>query len=225
MPKIVVADRISERGLALLRETGWPIATPGAAELARELSDSAGLIVRSATRVSADLLEKAPALRVVGRAGVGVDNIDVEAATRRGVLVMNTPGGNAVSVAEHTIALLLALARSVPQLAAATRAGFRVLSASTNRRVPWGSACHPAGTRSYTSRVESPTRGFTRTSAYPPAAGNRCIRSPRPVASAGPPARKNGTSMPSSTASSARRALRVCMESTISRRVRPVCTS
>ncbi len=123
MPKIVVADRISERGLALLRETGWPIATPAAAELAHELADAAGLIVRSATRVSADLLEKAPSLRVVGRAGVGVDNIDVEAATRRGVLVMNTPGGNAVSVAEHTIALLLALARSVPQLAAATRAG------------------------------------------------------------------------------------------------------
>jgi D-3-phosphoglycerate dehydrogenase len=123
MPKIVVADRISERGLALLRETGWPIAVPPAAELARELADAAGLIVRSATRVNSELLEKAAALRVVGRAGVGVDNIDVEAATRRGVLVMNTPGGNAVSVAEHALALLLALARSVPQLAAATRAG------------------------------------------------------------------------------------------------------
>jgi len=123
MPKIVVADRISEHGLALLRETGWPIATPTAADLVRELADAAGLIVRSATRVNSELLEKAAVLRVVGRAGVGVDNIDVEAATRRGVLVMNTPGGNAVSVAEHTIALLLSLARSVPQLAAATRAG------------------------------------------------------------------------------------------------------
>jgi D-3-phosphoglycerate dehydrogenase len=123
MPKIVVADRISERGLALLRETGWSIVVPTAAELARELADAAGLVVRSATRVTAELLEKAAALRVVGRAGVGVDNIDVEAATRRGVLVMNTPGGNAVSVAEHALALLLALARSVPQLAAATRAG------------------------------------------------------------------------------------------------------
>ena len=123
MPKIVVADRISERGLALLRETGWPVAVPPAAELARELADAAGLIVRSATRVNSELLEKAAALRVVGRAGVGVDNIDVEAATRRGVLVMNTPGGNAVSVAEHALALLLALARNVPQLAAATRAG------------------------------------------------------------------------------------------------------
>ncbi len=123
MPKIVVADRISEHGLALLRETGWPIVVPPAAELARQLADAAGLIVRSATHVNSELLEKAAALRVVGRAGVGVDNIDVEAATRRGVLVMNTPGGNAVSVAEHALALLLALARSVPQLAAATRAG------------------------------------------------------------------------------------------------------
>ncbi|MBI3662051.1 MAG: phosphoglycerate dehydrogenase [Acidobacteria bacterium] len=121
--KIVVADRISERGLVLLRETGWAIAAPPATELVRELADAAGLIVRSATGVTAELLERAPAMRVVGRAGVGVDNIDVEAATRRGVLVMNTPGGNAVSVAEHTLALLLALARSVPQLAAATRAG------------------------------------------------------------------------------------------------------
>ncbi|HEV8384914.1 MAG TPA: phosphoglycerate dehydrogenase [Candidatus Acidoferrales bacterium] len=123
MPKIVVADRISEHGLTLLRETRWPIVTPPAAELIRELSDAEALIVRSATRVTPELLEQATALRVVGRAGVGVDNIDVEAATRRGVLVMNTPGGNAVSVAEHTIALLLALARRVPQLAAATRAG------------------------------------------------------------------------------------------------------
>lgn len=123
MLKIVVADKISEGGLELLRETGWAIATPPAADLARELADAAGLIVRSATRVTAELLEKAPGLRVVGRAGVGVDNIEVEAATRRGVLVMNTPGGNAVSVAEHTLALLLALARRVPQLAASTGAG------------------------------------------------------------------------------------------------------
>ncbi len=123
--KIVVADPISERGLELLRNTGWQVATPASAALGRELADADGLVVRSATRVTSPLLEQAPQLRVVGRAGVGVDNIDLDAATRRGVLVMNTPGGNAVSVAEHTFALLLALARSVPQLHASTHRAAR----------------------------------------------------------------------------------------------------
>ncbi len=121
--KLAVADKISERGIALLRETGWEIVQPKGAALAAELAQADGLIVRSATRVTAELLEQAPQLRVVGRAGVGIDNIDVEAATRRGVLVMNTPGGNAVSVAEHMFALLLALARAVPQLNASIHAG------------------------------------------------------------------------------------------------------
>lgn len=121
--KIVVADKTSERGLALLREPGWNVVSPAKEALAAALTDADALVVRSATRVTAALLEHAPRLRVVGRAGVGVDNIDLDAATRRGVLVMNTPGGNAVSVAEHTLALLLALARSVPQLNAAVHAG------------------------------------------------------------------------------------------------------
>jgi len=80
------------------------------------LADADALIVRSATRVTAELLDKAPKLRAVGRAGVGVDNIDLPEATKRGVLVMSTPGGNAVSVAEHTFALMLALARQVPKV-------------------------------------------------------------------------------------------------------------
>ncbi|HXZ13502.1 MAG TPA: phosphoglycerate dehydrogenase [Candidatus Sulfotelmatobacter sp.] len=121
--KIVVADKISERGLALLRDTGWEVSTPPAASLTSEIDDADGLIVRSATRVTAELLDKASKLRVVGRAGVGVDNVDMDAATNRGILVMNTPGGNAVSVAEHTLALLLALARSVPQSNASIHAG------------------------------------------------------------------------------------------------------
>jgi len=120
--KVVVADKISERGLALLGEPGWQVVLPAPDSLAAELTEAEGLIVRSATRVSAQLLERAPRLRVIGRAGVGVDNIDLDAATRRGILVMNTPGGNATSVAEHTLALLLALARSVPQLNAAIQA-------------------------------------------------------------------------------------------------------
>ena len=121
--KIIVADKISERGLELLRETGWEILTPAPAAVPTEIADADGLVVRSATKVNAALLEKAPKLRVVGRAGVGVDNVDMEAATHRGVLVMNTPGGNSVSVAEHTLALMLALARSVPQANASIHAG------------------------------------------------------------------------------------------------------
>ena len=98
--KIVVADKISDRGVELLREKGWNlVVSPGAAALPGEIANADALIVRSATRVTRELLEKSERLKVVGRAGVGVDNIDVEAATHRGVLVMNTPGGNSVSVA------------------------------------------------------------------------------------------------------------------------------
>src|SRR5262249_6227407 len=78
---------------------------------------------RSAVKVTAEVLAKAPRLKVVGRAGVGLDNVDLPAATAAGVLVMNTPGGNAVSVAEHTLGLMLALARSIPQATHSTRAG------------------------------------------------------------------------------------------------------
>src|SRR5712692_9851253 len=121
--KIVVADKITSRGLELLRQPGWQVVAQPGPSIAAELADADALIIRSATRADAALLDAAPRLRVIGRAGVGVDNIDLDAATRRGILVMNTPGGNSVSVAEHTLALLLALARSVPQLHASTHAG------------------------------------------------------------------------------------------------------
>src|SRR5204863_3242484 len=81
------------------------------------------VISRSGRRVTAEVLEHADALRVVGRAGIGVDNVDVAAATKKGVIVMNTPGGSNVTTAEHAITLMLALARNVPQAAAAVRAG------------------------------------------------------------------------------------------------------
>src|SRR2546428_6935919 len=121
--KIIVADMISERGVELLRQPGWNVVLTTKDTLVGELADADALIVRSATKVDADLVERASRLRVVGRAGVGVDNIDLDAATRRGVLVMSTPGGNAISVAEHTFALLLALARQVPKLDSALREG------------------------------------------------------------------------------------------------------
>src|SRR6201992_4366735 len=117
MMKVIVADKISERGVKLLKEQAdWNVVLTTKETIGKELADADALIVRSATKATAELLEKAPRLRVIGRAGVGVDNIDLDEATRRGVLVMSTPGGNAVSVAEHTFALMLAMARQVSRL-------------------------------------------------------------------------------------------------------------
>jgi D-3-phosphoglycerate dehydrogenase len=122
--KVVVADKISERGVQLLKEQpGWNVVLTTKETLNAEMVAADALIVRSATKVTAELLDSAPKLRAVGRAGVGVDNIDLEAATKRGVLVMSTPGGNSVSVAEHTFALLLALARQIPQMDRAIHEG------------------------------------------------------------------------------------------------------
>ena len=122
--KVIVADKISDRGIQLLKEQpGWSIVLTTKDNLLAEVASADALIVRSATKVTADLLDQAPHLRAVGRAGVGVDNIDLEAATKRGVLVMSTPGGSSVSVAEHTFALLLALVRQLPKFDAAMREG------------------------------------------------------------------------------------------------------
>src|SRR5262249_52947656 len=111
--KIVVSDDLPQSALELLRAEGWEVdAKTGRppADLARDLADADALLVRSATKVTRDLLERAPRLRIVGRAGTGVDNIDVTAASGRGVLVVNAPGANSISVAEHALALILALA-------------------------------------------------------------------------------------------------------------------
>jgi D-3-phosphoglycerate dehydrogenase len=124
--KIFVADEVSDTGLQPLHDAGFAVEKRTglkASELREALSGSAGLVVRSETRVTADLMDGAPALRVVGRAGVGVDNIDVAAATERGIVVMNAPDGNTTTTAEHTIALLVALARRVPQANSSLKAG------------------------------------------------------------------------------------------------------
>jgi D-3-phosphoglycerate dehydrogenase / 2-oxoglutarate reductase len=115
--KIVVAERISPSAVELLREPRWVVITPEQIDgkLGTQLESADALIVRSAVQVNAGLLEGTRKLRVIGRAGVGVDNIDLEAATRRGIAVMNTPGANAAAVAEHTLALMLAMARHVCQ--------------------------------------------------------------------------------------------------------------
>jgi D-3-phosphoglycerate dehydrogenase / 2-oxoglutarate reductase len=116
--KIVIADDLPESALELLRsEAGWQVdakAGRSPADLAAALADADALMVRSATKVTADLLASAPRLRIVARAGAGVDNVDVPAASSRGILVVNAPGANSISVAEHAWALMLALARAVP---------------------------------------------------------------------------------------------------------------
>ena len=124
--KIFVADDVSESGLGPLRSAGFIVEKrPGLAppDLREALKDCEGLIVRSETKVTAELLDDANSLRVIGRAGVGVDNIDVPAATIRGVVVMNAPDGNTITTAEHTIAMLIALARSIPQASSSLKAG------------------------------------------------------------------------------------------------------
>src|SRR6266542_4599418 len=115
--KIIVAEKMSSSAINLLREPGWEVITPDQlnGNLAKELETADALLVRSAVQVNAALLAGAGKLRVIGRAGVGVDNIEMEPATRKGIAVMNTPGGNAVAVAEHTIGLMLSMARFLPK--------------------------------------------------------------------------------------------------------------
>jgi len=124
--KIVLAEKVSPATLAVFAaEPGWEVLTHDKLPdgLPAALADADALVVRSAVQVDDALMETAPKLRVIGRAGVGVDNIDAEAATRRGIVVMNTPGANAVAVAELTIGLMLALARKLPAANTSMHAG------------------------------------------------------------------------------------------------------
>src|SRR6202166_2580276 len=122
--KILVAEPLAAAGIELLKaQPGWDVVVSNPKEYAAHLADADALLVRSAVKVNAEVLAKAPKLKVIGRAGVGVDNVDLPAATAAGVLVMNTPGGNAVSVGEHTLGLMLAMARSIPQAAVSTKSG------------------------------------------------------------------------------------------------------
>src|SRR2546422_3171197 len=126
--KILITDRIAQEGIDLLR-TQLPEAQIDERigikpeQLRAVISDYTALIVRSETQVTGDVLAAATQLKIVGRAGVGVDNIDTEAATRLGIMVVNSPTGNIVSAAEHTIAMLMALARHIPAADSSTKAG------------------------------------------------------------------------------------------------------
>src|SRR5215472_10597018 len=121
---ILIAEPVSPAGIELLKsQADWNVIVSTPKEYAERLSEADALLVRSAVQVTKEVLERAPKLRVIGRAGVGVDNVDLDAATAAGVLVMNTPGGNAISVAEHTLALMLAMARHIPRADSSTRGG------------------------------------------------------------------------------------------------------
>src|SRR5499427_3259539 len=126
--KILVCDPVSPKGIALLQQRPEfeVVVLPkrlSEAELLPEVRDVAAMVVRSETKVTAKVIEAAPKLKVVGRAGVGIDNVDVEAATQHGVVVMNTPGGNTITTAELTFAMILNLARKVPQAHGSMSAG------------------------------------------------------------------------------------------------------
>src|SRR5262249_42083521 len=123
--KVLVKEKIGDSGVELLREhfdvelgIDW-----GDDELAERIGEYQGILIRSATKMSAELIARAGQLRVIGRAGVGVDNVDVDAATRRGIVVANAPQSNVVTAAEHTMALLLAMARNIPQAHVSLTAG------------------------------------------------------------------------------------------------------
>lgn len=124
--RVFVADDVKEDKLLPLTESGIDVVKKTkleGAELASEVAAADGVIVRSATKITSELMENARRLRVIGRAGVGVDNIDVQAATERGIVVMNAPDGNTITTAEHAIALLVSMARNIPQADAKLRSG------------------------------------------------------------------------------------------------------
>jgi D-3-phosphoglycerate dehydrogenase / 2-oxoglutarate reductase len=128
MPKVLISDALSPAAVAIFKERGvevdfQPNLGKDKDKLAEAINGFDGLAVRSATKVTPKILERARELKVIGRAGIGVDNIDIPAATARGIIVMNTPFGNSITTAEHAITLMLSLARQIPEADASTRAG------------------------------------------------------------------------------------------------------
>ncbi|RME69229.1 MAG: phosphoglycerate dehydrogenase [Nitrospirae bacterium] len=124
--KVLVSDNISEKGVELMKKAGLKVDVKtglSPEELKQIIGEYHGLVIRSATKVTAEIIEAAKNLKVIGRAGSGLDNVDKEAATKRGIVVMNTPGGNTITTAEHTIALMFALARNIPQATASMKEG------------------------------------------------------------------------------------------------------
>jgi D-3-phosphoglycerate dehydrogenase len=128
MPKVLISDALSPAAIAIFKDRGidvdfQPNLGKDKDKLAETINGFDGLAIRSATKVTPKILEKAKSLKVIGRAGIGVDNVDIPAATARGIIVMNTPFGNSITTAEHAITLMLSLARQIPEADASTRAG------------------------------------------------------------------------------------------------------
>jgi D-3-phosphoglycerate dehydrogenase len=123
LSRVLVREPIAERGIRLLRERGFEVDVDGHSDLAETIARYDAIVIRSATKLTADVIERAERLKVIGRAGVGIDNVDVDAATRRGIVVANAPESTVVSAAEHTIGLLVALSRNIPQAHAALKQG------------------------------------------------------------------------------------------------------
>jgi D-3-phosphoglycerate dehydrogenase len=124
--KILVSDSLSKQGVEILEKAGYQVVVKTKLpkeDLLKEIRDCDGLIVRSGTKVTAEVIAAAQRLKVIGRAGSGLDNVDSQAATRRGIVVMNTPGGNTVTTAEHTMSMICAMTRRIPQAAASTKGG------------------------------------------------------------------------------------------------------
>jgi D-3-phosphoglycerate dehydrogenase len=126
MPKVLISDELSDRAAEIFRERGVEVDVKTGLkpdQLKAIIGDYDGLAIRSATKVTGEIIAAADRLKVVGRAGIGVDNVDIPAATGRGIVVMNTPDGNSITTAEHTIALMLSLARQIPAADRSTQAG------------------------------------------------------------------------------------------------------
>jgi D-3-phosphoglycerate dehydrogenase / 2-oxoglutarate reductase len=123
LSKVLIREPIAEAGIRLLRDRGFEVDVDGDSNLAETIGAYDAIVVRSGTKVTAELIERADRLKVIGRAGVGIDNVDVDAATRRGIVVANAPESTVVSAAEHTIGLLVALTRNIPQAHAALKQG------------------------------------------------------------------------------------------------------
>ncbi|MEM7750224.1 MAG: phosphoglycerate dehydrogenase, partial [Pseudomonadota bacterium] len=127
-PRVLISDALSETAVQIFRDRGLdvtfePDLGKNKEELERIIGEFDGLAIRSATKVTEKTLRSADKLRVVGRAGIGVDNIDIKSATAKGVIVMNTPFGNSITTAEHAISLMLALARQIPAADTSTQQG------------------------------------------------------------------------------------------------------
>ena len=127
-PKVLVSDKLSEKAVQVFRDRGLEVDfNPGLGKdkegLLRIIADYDGLAIRSATKVTEKIIKQAVKLKVIGRAGIGVDNVDIPAASKEGIIVMNTPFGNSITTAEHTISMMMAVARQIPEANISTHSG------------------------------------------------------------------------------------------------------